>query len=138
MKRSPMGWARRPEILDYIIEAYAGTEPLPDIANRSRRVFIWQEGEEILMGNTEAFLDHLRKKFNLILTASATSTIHSLLRELGESVQSHKQHGPKIGEGGKFKQPEPESWVVGVAPNPEAPPNPPLIEGEANGSSEEG
>lgn len=134
MSRSPMGWARRPEILDYIIEAYAGTEPLPD-STRSRRVFIWQEGAEIKMGNTEAFLAHLQARFNLILTASATSTIHSLLRELGEVAQAHKPHGPRIGAGGKFKQPEPESWVVGVAPNPEAPPNPPLLEGESNGSS---
>lgn len=137
VSRSPMGWARRPEILNYIIDAYAGTEPCADSA-RSRRVFIWQEGTEIKMGNTEAFLAHLQAKFGLILTASATSTIHSLLRELGEVAQAHKPHGPRIGAGGKFKQPEPESWVVGIAPSPEVPPNPPLMEEEHGNSQESG
>lgn len=108
-------WTHRPEILSYVIDSYAGTEK-PEGQGASRRVFIWEDGAEIKMGNTEAFMLHLCAKFDLILTASSGASLHELLRELGECVQSHKEHAPRSLTGpsaGKFRQPEPDEWVVG-------------------------
>lgn len=113
-------WIRRPEILDYVIESYAGQDDKPD-GRGKRRVFIWQAGEEIVMGNAEAFIVHLNEKFGMVLPLSASSALHELLRALGEQVkrnhETHDFNGRKVGQ---FKQPEPEEWVVGrVTPEEE-------------------
>jgi hypothetical protein len=112
----PQRWIMRPEIIDYIIESYAGIER----DGRPRRVFIWEEGAEVYMGNCEAFLQHLAKRFELVVTLSATSQIHELLRELGEQVlSSATDRAPRSPTPvGRFKQPEPEQWLLPRRPTP--------------------
>ena len=98
-----------------MIESYAGIEKTDRGANR--RTFIWIEGDEIRMGNTEAFVLHLAEKFELILTTAKAADVHSLLRVLGERVlpvQEGKRRGATAS--GTFRQPEPEDWVIGKAP----------------------
>lgn len=111
-------WIRRPEILDYVIESYAGLDDKPE-GRGQRRVFIWERGNEIVMGNCEAFIEHLNEKFGLVLALSATSALHDLLRQLGEAAkrrhETHEFNGKKVGT---FNQPEPDEWVVGVKEKP--------------------
>lgn len=112
-------WTQRPDVLSYVINSYAGLDAVED-SNVKRRVFIWEEETEIMMGNCEAFCDHLEERFGLISVSS--SDVHALLRELGEHAQFHKAHpSRKIGEGpsaGRFKLPEPDKWVVGRIDKP--------------------
>jgi hypothetical protein len=107
-------WLHRPEILDYVIESYAGLDESPN-GRGKRRVFVWEKDGEILMGNCEAFVLHLREKFDLVICISATSALHALLRDLGENAKknhdTHEMHGQKAGT---FTQPEPDEWVVGI------------------------
>jgi hypothetical protein len=103
-------WSMRPDILAYIIEAYAGTDESPGKGPR-RRVFIWEDGSDIMMGNCEAFSIHLQSKFELLKVHP--SDLHRLLRELGEKVQHHKPHAPRGEAKVEYRQPEPDEWVVG-------------------------
>lgn len=99
-------WIFRPEILDYIIDSYAGVEG-------RRRVFIWEDGDAIKMGNAEAFALHLADRFELLPDTGRASQIHGLLRELGEKVNSYPEKRSKPTPGvGTFSQPEPEEWVI--------------------------
>jgi hypothetical protein len=107
-KNSLPGWARRPEILDYVIECYAGTEKVE--GGRARRVYLWEDGPDIKMGNTEAFAQHLCKRFDLLRVH--TSDLHNLLRQMGEVIQKHRPHAPPGASRG-WVPPEPEEWVVG-------------------------
>jgi hypothetical protein len=109
-----MKWTHRPTIMSYIVDCYAGTEPLPG-STQPRRVFLWEEGELVKMGNTEAFLAHLVARFRLTVSSTGTTVIHTLLRELGERVlppcpdkRARRPVGDRL-----FKAPDPDSWVVG-------------------------
>ncbi len=110
------GWVRRPEIVDYVVECYAGAEAKPEGKGRphGRRVFLWEEDGHVYMGNVEAFLLHLKARFDLVLCATATTAIHALLRELGETlwVPLSARQSPTPGAG-SFVQPDPERWEVG-------------------------
>lgn len=108
-------WTLRPDVISYIIDAYAGTDEVPD-SKRKRRVFIWEDGDEIKMGNCEAFAIHLEAKFELIRVQP--SDLHAMLRELGEVVQAHKPHAPKTAREVKYVPPEPDEWVIGVVKGP--------------------
>jgi hypothetical protein len=105
------GWIQRPDIAEYIIDCYAGTEQHG--RGGPRRVFVWKTTES-KMGNAEAFALHLIEKFGLIRTTRAvTVQICALLVELGERM---KPDTPKVATGlqtGRFREPEPEEWVIG-------------------------
>lgn len=108
-------WTHRPEILSYVIDSYAGVEKT-DSTGLPRRVFIWEDGTEIKMGNTEAFMCHLAERFELIKTNGSVPALHQLLRDLGEQIATHAAHtrsseGPRAG---RFKPSEPDEWVIGV------------------------
>jgi hypothetical protein len=107
-----MGIFDREEVLDYIIDSYAGTEPHPK-SGRERRLYLWEEEGEVHMGNTEAFVLHLGRRFRVEVNTFAASRVHAVLRELGERVNAYPEQrtveGRKIG---KFRQPEPEEWRI--------------------------
>jgi hypothetical protein len=109
MKGIP-GWARRPDIISYVIDCYAGTDVVEGNSVK-RRVYVWEDGDEIKMGNTEAFAEHLEKKYELLRVSP--SALHTMLRELGETVVLHKPHAPHIRRGTGYKTPDPDEWVIG-------------------------
>lgn len=118
-KKSKRQWFRSDEVLGYIINAYAGVDPCPTNPHIMRRVFLWEEKTEIRMGNAEAFVLHLNRRFKMRLKVSDASLIHELLRDLGEVISPHRQHSPRDENSpkvGKFKQPDPDEWVVGNKP----------------------
>lgn len=115
-------WLEKEGVLGYIIDSYRGLEMDQEraathrVGNRMRRVFEWMEGEEAYRGNAEAFTLHLGLKFGLSLKPVNTSSIHAILRELGEVVltpckerEKPKKDSPSVG---KFRQPDPEKWRV--------------------------
>jgi hypothetical protein len=56
-----MRWFEKPEILDYIVEAYQGLDG-------RKRQFLWEETNgDLVIGNSRAFADHLSEKFGLQL-----------------------------------------------------------------------
>lgn len=116
------GWAYRPEIIDYIVESYAGVEVRGDVGRNTHRVFIWEDSENIVMGNTIAFSDHLRTRFGLLASArSICSVLHKVMRELGEEAKKGwtvTTSGDHIGE---YKPPVPEIMVIGHAGDPPHP-----------------
>lgn len=105
-------WMKRPDILSYIIDCYAGLEPTEG-GGPSRRVFLWEDGSNVMMGNTEAFLQHLERQFELIPHRGGASMMHALLRELGEAAQQHKPHAPRGIADRPYKSPDAEEWIVG-------------------------
>ena len=109
-------WLRQNEVLGYIINAYAGIEPAPANHGVMRRVFLWEDAGEVKMGNTEAFILHLGRRFERKVKTHEASDLHKLLRDLGESITPHPRHARPQANGpqaGRFKQPEPDEWVVG-------------------------
>jgi len=108
-------WLQRDEVLGYIINAYAGVDAVPSNPGIMRRVFLWEEGDEVKMGNAEAFVLHLGRQFGRNLKTGDASVLHWLLRELGESISSHKKREPPRANSpaaGRFRQPDPDEWVV--------------------------
>lgn len=105
-------WTQRPDVLAYVIDCYAGTDTIGD-GRKKRRVFLWEDGDMIKMGNTEAFALHLAARYDLIINTALPATLHALLRALGEDVQLHKPHAPRGIAKKAFKQPDAEEWVVG-------------------------
>ncbi|MFZ3020255.1 MAG: hypothetical protein WA051_01895 [Minisyncoccia bacterium] len=109
-------WIKADEVVGYIINAYAGIDESPNRPGRMRRVFLWEDGDEIKMGNAEAFVMHLGQKFGKKLKPADASAVHALLRELGESLTPHLRGHAKPSDTsskiGRFKQPDPEEWVV--------------------------
>lgn len=108
MRENLARWTRRPDVIEYVIECYVGTEKQE--GSKPRRVFIWEDGNEIKMGNTTSFTAHCCERFGLL--RADPSEVHALLRALGETIAQHKPHGPRIGKTG-WKAPEPDEWVVG-------------------------
>ncbi len=110
-------WLTSPEILFYIIDSYAGIEePRDGRRGVGRRVFLWEEEGVIKMGNTEAFVEHLGRKYSRSLKTHYASVLHQTLRELGEPVATHAKHAPRRSDSprcGRFTQPKPDAWVVG-------------------------
>lgn len=109
------GWMRSNEVVDYIIDAYIGEEEAPTNKCVRRRLFRWSEDGVVLEGNAEAFVLHLGRRFERKVSTSCASNVHRVMRELGESVTSHKKHDsprPDSPKAGKFCQPEPDEWVV--------------------------
>ncbi len=108
-------WLTSEEILFYIIDSYAGTELPRSGRGRSRRVFLWEEDGVLKMGNTEAFLEHVSRRFHRHLKSHYASAIHQTLRELGEATVSHTTHETPRADSprrGQFTQPAPDAWVV--------------------------
>ncbi len=108
-------WLRQDQVLGYIINAYAGVEPISAEMSKMRRVFLWEEGHEVKMGNAEAFMIHLGKRFDRETKAMDASELHRLLRDLGDSMTPHSKQAPRRANSpraGQFRQPDPEEWVV--------------------------
>ncbi|MDO8589840.1 MAG: hypothetical protein Q7R69_01030 [bacterium] len=108
-------WLGKGEVLGYIVDAYVGVDPVPGNPTVKRRVFIWEEDDDIKMGNSEAFVLHLGRRFERKVSAGYASSPHELLRALGEHVIPHKQHAMRRPDGpfaGRFKQPDPDEWTV--------------------------
>lgn len=105
-------WIFRPEIVSYIIDSYAGTEAKEGISVK-RRVFIWEESKDIKMGNCEAFVAHLARRYDLL--NPNPSDVHALLRDLGERVLPETPGKQRRGKPGRFKQPDPDEWTIGKA-----------------------
>lgn len=103
-----MRWFEKPEVLDYIINSYAGI----DVVNgKSKRQFLWEdENGDTVIGNTRAFTDHLSKKFTLGLTSTEWASLHEAMRALGEVAHVYS---PRVNKpGNKFKNQEPEVHVI--------------------------
>lgn len=109
-------WLRTDEILGYVINAYSGIEPISQDFGKMRRVFLWEEEGEVKMGNAEAFVLHLGRRFNRVVKAGETTLLHKLLRDLGDSIAPHKNgHAkprPDSPKRGTFKQPVPDEWTI--------------------------
>jgi hypothetical protein len=105
-------WTHRPDIISYVCDCYAGTEP-GVAGGPKRRVWLWEEAGLIMMGNTQAFYEHLCQRFELLPSKTGAASLHTMLRDLGEVVQPHKPHGPRGPITGAYQVPEADSWVVG-------------------------
>lgn len=109
-------WAYRPEIVSYVCDHYAGTEGKGEVGKRQHRIFIWEAGPDLVMGNTVAFATHLRERFGLLASpVYIAGMLHMLLRELGEEVKkgwNAQRTGNHVGE---YTPPTPEVVVVGRA-----------------------
>jgi hypothetical protein len=87
-----MRWYEKPEVLDYMIECYAGTEG-------RKRQFIWETAAgDVVIGNARAFSDHVSDKFGLHLAHTSWSGLHEAMRMLGEvavnySPRAHERGG---------------------------------------------
>lgn len=117
-------WLTSVEILGYIINAHAGVEPLQHNPGILRRIFLWEEDGEVKMGNTEAFMLHLGRRFDRKVSEGDAPTLHKLMRDLGESVSFHKKHAPRSPDGpkaGRYRQPEPDEWVINPSSRRTAP-----------------
>lgn len=99
-----MKWFEKPEVLDYIIECYQGTDGL-------KRQFVWEDDQgDVVIGNTRAFTDHVSVKFGLSRTSTSWSAMHEALRMLGEVVHPI---GPRVHKRGlRFHNQEPEVRVI--------------------------
>lgn len=116
MSKAVKSWMTRDDVLGYIINSYEGVEPVPNNHGVMRRIFLWEEDNDIKMGNTEAFVLHLGKKFGLETRPCEAYQIHHILRDLGELILPHRKHESPSKNGptaGRFKQPDPDEWVVG-------------------------
>lgn len=104
-----MKWYEEPKLLSYLIDCYVGTERSE--SGKEKRQFIWDaENGDLVIGNSKAFTDHLRKKFGLHESKGAWVGIHEVLRALGEVVQIHSQK--KEIQGTRFKYPLPEIRIL--------------------------
>lgn len=108
-------WTMRPDLVSYVVDAYAGTEPVEGQGGaKVRRVFIWEEPDgRIEMGNTEAFVIHLGARFGLPLAARDASHIHAMLRTMGERVLPEVKDRRRSDRRTGWKQPEPDHWTIG-------------------------
>lgn len=108
-------WLRQDRVLGYVINAYAGVDESPNQTGVLRRVFLWEEDDDVIMGNTEAFVLHLGRRFDRRVKEGDATAIHRLLRDLGENVALHRKHdspradSPRVG---RYKQPDPEEWRI--------------------------
>src|SRR5262245_1109599 len=103
-RASLVRWYEKSEIVDYVIECYAGVDA-------GRRQFIWEEPNgDIVIGNARAFTDHVGEKFGVAVTPTAWMRVHDVLRALGEIVHAAKHDGSRVGK--KFKNQEPHSHVL--------------------------
>jgi hypothetical protein len=108
----PRGYARDPKLEQAVLDAYMGV----DEKNQRKRVFMWEDGPKVMMGNTVAFAQFL---------GASWATVHQILRENGHTLWN----SPKIGRGeivNEFVAPEAESEVVGYT----EPKEPPTVIGE--------
>lgn len=116
MPKAINNWMTQDEVLGYIINSYEGVESVPNNPGVMRRIFLWEEDGDARMGNTEAFVLHLGRKFGLETRSCDACHIHQVLRDLGELIVPHRKHksprkdGPAVG---RFKQPDPDEWTVG-------------------------
>jgi hypothetical protein len=92
------------EIRQQIIEAYQGREQIEGRA--MARLFLWQEGDKVMLGNTYAFAKFI---------GFSWSTVHAVLREAGEQLwtSARVSRGDIVNE---FQEPEAYAEVVRVIP----------------------
>lgn len=106
-------WIQNPDIIEYIIDAYAGVQKQEK--KPSRRTFIWSHNEERMQGNVEAFAEHLIERFDLLAARRGVVTaICNLMVEWGDRM---KPATPKVQTGahiGAFREPELDQWVIGM------------------------
>lgn len=90
-----------------IVEAYVGVEEKKGSRGKHRhRVFMWEDGPNIMIGNAPAFANFL---------GISWSTVHAVLRQHGHTLWN----SPKIGRGdivNEFIAPEPEAEIIGHVP----------------------
>jgi len=116
MPKPAKGWMTQDGVLGYIINSYEGVEPVPNSPMVMRRIFLWEEDSVVKMGNTEAFVLHLGRKFGVETRPCDASQVHHILRDLGELILPHRKHESPRQNGptaGRFRQPDPDEWVVG-------------------------
>lgn len=114
-------WLHQDDVLGYIVNAYQGVDAVPSRPGLMRRVFLWEEGHEVKMGNAEAFILHLGGRFGRSVRSGDASALHKLLRDLGEAIALHRKHEPRRADGpgaGRFRQPDPDEWVVRRSTSP--------------------
>lgn len=105
------------ELRQYVVAAYAGTETSPT-AGVQRRVFEWEQGDEIKRGNAQAFAQHLGRKFGIEVSEhGTTSAIHRVLRQEGEALyrwhEKDEDREKVEAKPGIYVEPDPEEWTVG-------------------------
>lgn len=108
-------WLRQDSVLGHIINAYEGIEPATSNPAVMRRIFLWEDEHNVYKGNAESFMAHLGVHFGRQMKRSETAALHELMRDLGESINTHRTHSQRSPDGpyaGNFKQPNPDFWVV--------------------------
>lgn len=95
-----------PDIRQQIIDAYQGVEELDTGAAhpRKQRVFLWEDGPRIMMGNAPAFAEFLGVSW---------STVHKVLRDAGHQLWN----APRVERGeivNEFVDPLPFAEQIGV------------------------
>jgi len=99
-----MRWYERPEVLDYIINCYAGMEG-------NKRQFLWElPSGDVVIGNSRAFTDHISEKFSMKRTATSWASVHEVLRAVGEVAHSYTPRCHM--KGGKFVNQLPDMKVI--------------------------
>lgn len=94
-----------PEVEKAILDAYMGVE---DKTKRGKkhgpsRVFMWEDGTDIMMGNAAAFAEFLDISW---------ATVHAVLRKHGHTLWN----SPKVNRGeivNEFIEPEPYAEIIG-------------------------
>lgn len=99
-----------PQVVDYIIDCYQGTE---GTGRKAKRQFMWERANgDVVIGNTRAFTDHLAEKFKIEANRYTYGQVHKLLSRLGERIKP-KETRHKTGEQTGRGPQEPEVRVVG-------------------------
>ena len=93
MKRS--NWSR-PDVLDYILDSYAGTEA--GERGQIRRMFLWEDAHrEVWIGNSSAFAEHVAERFGFPLRPYDYVLINKILLDVGERIKDPESRQPKHG-----------------------------------------
>jgi hypothetical protein len=99
-RRAVNPWAQS-DVVDYILDSYAGTEP--NERGATRRVFLWaDEDGEAWIGNTAAFAEHVAETFKFRLFTYDYANINRILIEVGERIKKKQQRSDA---GGKAQLP---------------------------------
>lgn len=96
-KKRPVNPWTRPEVIDYVLDSYGGTE---EAANgRMRRMFLWaDEDGEVWIGNSAAFAEHCSELFHFPLLPYDYVSINRILIDVGERIREKSSREPGDGK----------------------------------------
>jgi hypothetical protein len=87
---------KRPEVIDYVLDCYAGVErderegkTIPFYA------FLFQESDgAVYIGNSVSFAEHVASVFGFAPTRSDFERVQEILRAAGERLRAEHKRGP--------------------------------------------